>query len=557
MNHIAQLKPDTSSALASVEAEALILGAVQIDNTLIDRVTSLSPSDFYEPLHGRIWAAITREHQLGRAVTPVTLKPHFDGDEAFRSLGGISYLAQLTADGQGMLALPELVRQIHDFSERRARLAWLESEARSVRDGSVPLAPLQTPPERFAENIETLDLARLSTIHPEPKQFTIPQIAPAGEVTLLTGAGASGKSLLGQQLASALAAGKHTLGLELKRTPTIYLTCEDDVDQLHFRQHKICQALDIPMDVLAGQLHLSSRRGKPDNALAQFAEDGSVYPSPFFGQLAALIGRTGSKAIFLDHVAHLFPGDENQRSEVTGFINLLNRLAGMTGAAIILLGHPNKGGATYSGSTGWLNAVRSQVFLERPKADSHDPDLRTLNVGKANYTAGGELMRFRWLDWAFVRDEDLPADMRDELAEAIAVSGENEAFLACLRTIETQGPGRAVGPSSGPNFAPSRFEGMAQARGYDRKALRRAMDRLYGIRRIESHTFRNTTKGRDVTVIREVAEATPNAFPNTSRTRSPNTPEPGPRTSPPTHPLSKEREGAGPKAAAPTSKGTK
>jgi RecA-family ATPase len=49
-------------------------------------------------------------------------------------------------------------------------------------------------------------------------------------------------------------------------------------------------------------------------------------------------------------VAHLFAGNENDRGEVTRFINALNRLAGETGAAVLLLGHPNKAGDSYSGS---------------------------------------------------------------------------------------------------------------------------------------------------------------------------------------------------------------
>src|SRR3546814_9421010 len=141
---------------------------------------------------------------------------------------------------------------------------------------------------------------------------------------------------------------------------------------------------------------------------------------------------TGSKLVFLDNVAHLFTGNENDRGQVTRFVNLLNRLAGNTGAAILLIGQPNKSGDTYSGSTAWLNAVRSQITIDHERDENGsvlDLDVRVLTVGKANYARKGEALRFRWHNWAFVRDADLPADHRAEIAANIQASADNEIFL--------------------------------------------------------------------------------------------------------------------------------
>jgi RecA-family ATPase len=266
-----------------------------------------------------------------------------------------------------------------------------------------------------------------------------------------------------------------------------------------------------------------------------------------------MIRRTGARMVFLDNVAHLFPGDENARGEVTQFINLLNRLASDTSAAIVLLGHPNKGGDNYSGSTGWLNAVRSQVTMERPKGSEHDPDLRSVSVGKPHYARAGEVLRCRWSDWAFIRAEDLPDDQREQLADVIAASSENAAFLECLRARSCQGEARAVGPKPGPSYAPTQFEAMPQARGHDRYALKRAMERLVSIGKIEFVEVRNAAKGRNLTVIRGVETgangASPNSTPNSSRTLFPDSPEPiptPPRTAPEHSPLPKGGVGGGP-----------
>ncbi|ALR19025.1 AAA family ATPase [Sphingobium baderi] len=387
-----------------------------------------------------------------------------------------------------------------------------------------------------AHPLPSLDLAALANVKPQPKPFAIERIAPSAEVTLLTGPGSAGKSLLGQQLATAAAAGLPCLGLAVMSGPAIYLTCEDDAGQLHWRQAHICEAMNVPMGALAGKLHLISLRGELDNALTVEAVDGKTAPSPSYVRLVQWIRSSGCGLVILDHVAHLFTGNENDRGDVTRFVNLLNRLAGETGAAILLLGHPNKSGDSYSGSTAWLNAVRSQITIDHERdADGTiiDHDARVLSIGKANYAKKGEALRFRWHKWAFVREDDLPADTRAELAEVIQLNKEDDAFLACLRERDAQGDGRSVGPSPGPNYAPSQFVGMKQARGLKKEALKRAMDRLFSVGRIESATVHNKAKGRDVTIIREVPQTSPNASPNASRTLIPNDPEPAemrPRT---------------------------
>jgi RecA-family ATPase len=356
---------------------------------------------------------------------------------------------------------------------------------------------------RPVEPLGSLDLAALSHIDPQPKSFAIERIAPAGEVTLFTGPGSAGKSLLGQQFATAAASGNPCIGLMVKPGRAIYLTCEDDNDQLHWRQQHLCQALGVPMASLAGKLHLISLRGELDNALMVDQGKGKLAPSAAYRRIAATIKATGSHMIFLDNVAHLFVGNENDRGEVTRFVNLLNRLAGDTGAAIVLLAHTNKQGDNFSGSTAWLNAVRSQCFITHDE----ETDLRTLSLPKSNYDRKGDVATFRWHNWAFVRDADIPIDQRAEIAGAIAANAADAAFLACLKVRNAQGEGRGVGPSPGPNYAPAQFEGMSEAKRYRKQVLKQAMDRLFAAGKIRTETVRNQTKGRDVRVIVEVPEA--------------------------------------------------
>lgn len=354
-----------------------------------------------------------------------------------------------------------------------------------------------------ANAIPLLDLQALARIEPTSKQFVIPKLAPGGEVTVFSGAGSAGKSLFAQQVATALAAGVATLRLTMDQAPAIYLTCEDDERELHFRQSNICRALGIRMERLAGILHLGSLRGLLDNELGTFAADGTFQPTEMLDRLQALIERTGAALVCLDNLAHFFIGNENDRGEVTRFMNALNGIAGKTGAAILLLGHTNKDKGEYSGSTAWLNAVRSQIAIEHDM----ETDTRTVRVGKANYSRKGDELRFVWIDGAFVHADDLGPDRVKAMAEVMQANFDNERFLACLKELTRQR--RAVSEKSCKSFAPSVFAGMPESKGIGKRRLEAAMDRLFRLGMIERDILWRGPDRKNVIGLKLTAAHTP------------------------------------------------
>jgi RecA-family ATPase len=399
-----------------------------------------------------------------------------------------------------------------------------------------------------AETFVVADLGAWATIQPTPKAFIMAGFVPARELTLATGAGGANKSTFGQQLATCCAAGVPMLGIDVMQGAALYITAEDDDDRLHWMQTHICRALAVDMASMAGKLHLVSLRGRLGNELATFDAEGKLRPAPSFQLLKATIEQTGSSLVVLDNAAHLFAGNENDRQQVTAFVNLLYSLCRDLGVTIILVAHSNKAGDSYSGSTAWLNAVRSQIVLQRPEG-AIDPDERLLTLGKANYARQGEELRFRWHEFALRLDRELPDVTRAQLADAAASAGANAAFLECLRARAAQGEGRGVGPNTGPNYAPSQFEGMPEAKGFTRMALKAAMDRLFHLGRIETYQFENKGKGRHVTLLRELPEP-PRTPSRTAPEHSSRTPPNDTQTHPPHTPYTTYR-GAASQAAAP------
>jgi replicative DNA helicase len=137
-------EPDLPRALpANVEAEAAFLGAVLIDNRILEEMTCpLKAEHFFASVHGRVFARISALIDRKAVVTPVTLKPYFETDEGLKELGGTAYLARLTADGQGLLAPRELAQQIYDLALLRELITVGRTLVEQAMDTSESVSPL-------------------------------------------------------------------------------------------------------------------------------------------------------------------------------------------------------------------------------------------------------------------------------------------------------------------------------------------------------------------------------------------------------------------------------
>ena len=130
---------------SNVEAEAALLGALMVgdvDRLLEAAVERLTAASFYEPVHGRIFDAIQRQHALGKPTNPVFLKGYFDGDEGLASLGGQGYLARLTANLEGLLAATHLIEQIADLAARRKVMGAMREAYERCADVGTGLAEI-------------------------------------------------------------------------------------------------------------------------------------------------------------------------------------------------------------------------------------------------------------------------------------------------------------------------------------------------------------------------------------------------------------------------------
>jgi replicative DNA helicase len=132
----------------NIEAEAAFLGAILIDNRVVeDLPVALTPDHFFEPLHGRIFQQTMALIERNSIATPVTLKPFFEADEAMKAVGGLGYLAQLTGSGAGLIGARDFARQIFDL----ALLRELVGVGRTLVDNALDTSESVDPQAQIEE----------------------------------------------------------------------------------------------------------------------------------------------------------------------------------------------------------------------------------------------------------------------------------------------------------------------------------------------------------------------------------------------------------------------
>jgi len=136
-------EPSAQALPQNAEAEAALLGALMIDNRLVEDVQlKLRPDHFFEPLHGRIYESILRMTDANRVANPVTLRPLFEADEAIKEVGGPAYLAQLTGSGAAVIGARDFAQQIYDLALLRALIGVGRDLVEGALDTSEDVAPL-------------------------------------------------------------------------------------------------------------------------------------------------------------------------------------------------------------------------------------------------------------------------------------------------------------------------------------------------------------------------------------------------------------------------------
>jgi RecA-family ATPase len=351
-----------------------------------------------------------------------------------------------------------------------------------------PDAPTEAPVPTL---LVMIDITLWEGVEPPERRWIVRNRIPAKNVTLFSGEGGVGKTLLTMQLAVATVLGRDWIGEMPEPGPVMFITAEDDEDEMHFRMSKIVQHYGTSFRALS-DLHLMSLAGK-DAVMAAVDNKGIVRPTTLWQQLAATAREIRPRWIGLDTAADIFVVDERNRTEARMCISMLRGLCLEIDTAVVLLSHPSlsgiASGSGMSGSTGWNNSVRSRLYLKTPKKQDSDEDdegslVRVLETMKSNYAALGEPIRLSWKD-GLLLNEPGPTSLEKISQDASAQA----AFLAILERFNRQDMTASATPTAR-NFAPRVFAELPEAKALHaseatrKKMLREAMLYLLSKERI-------------------------------------------------------------------------
>jgi hypothetical protein len=264
-----------------------------------------------------------------------------------------------------------------------------------------------------------------------PRRWLIPERIPSHNVTLLSGEGGAGKSILLMQLSGATVLGHDWIGTLPEFGPVLYVSCEEDDEEVNRRMEDVAALFHISRaEMEQAGLRVLSFAGK-DAVLACPDRSGIMKPTPLFESIKADAIKLRPKLIVVDNAADVFAGKENDRAQTRQFLTMLRGLAIEAEGAVILSAHPSLTGIStdtgLSGNTQWHNGVRARMYF-KPAPGVDDTTLRVLEVKKNNYGPISETILLRWKNGVYIpeparglaRKLGCRAGPRSALHEAIA-----------------------------------------------------------------------------------------------------------------------------------------
>jgi RecA-family ATPase len=345
-------------------------------------------------------------------------------------------------------------------------------------DYGVDISALLAPKEAPAVHrlIDWLDVARNP---PQPREWAVHGWLAVGSMAILAGRGGIGKTLVMQQLASCLSIGREFLGKVERPVKALQWCAEDDADELKRRQIAIAEWLTVPIGQFQNSLYVEPLAGV-DCALAEL-HNGNLRLTKEAKRLWEQINDLSIGVFMLDNIAHLYGGNENDRHQVTLFMNALTGMCLRANCAGILAGHPAKSTESeFSGSTAWENAVRTRFYLSRtpPGMDEKeaDPesDVRYMAKRKANYSSLDSL-RLTYMNGVLAPDSNPIND--SPLLRGIIHEKSRRVVLEAVEKLAVMS--QFCGPSSqGQNFLPKMIVKYQLAQGLHPSELERSMRQL-------------------------------------------------------------------------------
>ena len=303
------------------------------------------------------------------------------------------------------------------------------------------------------------------------RRWIVRDMIPDNTVTLVSGDGGVGKSLLLGQLGDCRRDWREWIGTLPERGPVVFVSAEDDLDELHRRVVAIANAQGIDIAKLT-DLHFVPLAGRTPSWAHPTGKSGIIRETPIWRGLVAIVERIEPKLVILDTLADVFAGNEIARQEARQFVGILagsqsNKNCRRLARASELLGHGERPGT--SGSTAWSNSAFARGSTsKRSKATTEARSTPTFaSCAPRNRTTARRARKSACDGRMGASSARRPPGGFDKLA---ADRKAERVFLDLLGKLSAQG--RDVSSKPSQSYAPDRVRKAPERRRHPKAGIR-------------------------------------------------------------------------------------
>lgn len=329
----------------NIEAERSVLGAILVHNPAIEAVSdTLLPSDFFHAHHQKLYTAMLELHEDEKPIDEIHLLEWLDKKHTLDAAGGIAYISSL-ADGRPNVSnVVHHAAIIHDKARIRNLIKQAEFVQRRAIEGTEDFDALQEQFQTAFNSTAAIStngnghlgcngLDFLTKTFP-PHEHLIDGLLPRGASGMIIALPHRMKSFVTMGLALACTvAGEKILGkLNVPRPlKTMIVQVEDPPEIVQKRMRDFVTTTQFKGCDLKNVWVVERK---------EFAGFTPVWAKKLVSQALAF----KADVIILDVLRRIFEGhgDLNSPIDTSKFLELIDAVRDVTGAAVILVHHENK-----------------------------------------------------------------------------------------------------------------------------------------------------------------------------------------------------------------------
>lgn len=323
-----------------LEAEAAILACALASPAHRTKVQHLRPDQFWNPANRQSWRAMLELDASQTPVTEITLRaqllgythPRVNADDVIAILNATPFLSDIEAHAEIVITKARLRHTIATLERGITKAHLVNGEANEFLEqltSEVAFAAKDTAPSKSIFQWESTD----EIMGPLPPIAWVCRelcIGP-GRPTLLQGYGFSGKTLILQAFALAIATGLPAFGyFRVKQGIVRHIDYEQGKHATKRRYQRMRFAMGITSEQMGGRLRLT------------------CFPSAYLtdpGIEAQLTKEcTDTSVCIIDSFRAAIPGQDENESTVRQFLDMLTRVSEATDCSFIVIHHSGKGG---------------------------------------------------------------------------------------------------------------------------------------------------------------------------------------------------------------------